>query len=247
MKVKRIIKLRTKHRLWIGGILAASIIYFAKIDTTPAYANWMHEMGQYLGFNLAIAYLSSIIFYLVVVYIPESHKKKIFFFDMGMNLMDLDSKAWMIFMYLRNIAEPENSHLDTGNINNNDLKRFIEKINLDTVYRFDSNAGNTSQTFRSYIENYKIKLIEFINNTLTIPYDNLDIQLELLRLRSCSFLEIDWKNYNDSKIREMDIVRFYIHIKTLDCYFEKHFAPKILYKGKKKKPRKVNKVIKGET
>ncbi|MBK8415466.1 MAG: hypothetical protein IPL22_13870 [Bacteroidetes bacterium] len=69
-------KKRIEHTLlWIGLILALLIIYLTKFDKTESSSKLIYDLGQQIWFNISIAYLSSIIFYMVVVYIPERRKE----------------------------------------------------------------------------------------------------------------------------------------------------------------------------
>ncbi|MBK6643643.1 MAG: hypothetical protein IPG39_21650 [Bacteroidetes bacterium] len=177
-------KKRIEHTLlWIGLILALLIIYLTKFDKTESSSKLIYDLGQQIWFNISIAYLSSIIFYMVVVYIPERRKRKLFHFYIGMDINILHSRSWMLFMHLRDAAGMESEIPDTGNIQYEDVKKMMSVVNFDTVHKFNNERGTPTETFKSYLDKFSVKINIAINNSLLIPYDDAELTLLLLQLK----------------------------------------------------------------
>lgn len=219
-------KLKTEYKLLLGGsILSLLIIYLTKIDTTPASAQWIYNIGQYLWFNLAISYLGSMIFYLIVVFIPARRKRKIFLFQMGMDISNLHSKCLGLFFNLKNAAGMQDEITDTGKITYENVIKMIGIVDLETMHTFSNEPGSPKQTFRVYLENFKAEINDTINRALAIPYDDSELSLILLQLQRNTIVTGHWIEKDEKKIGQLDIGAFYIQLKLLDCYFKKHFAP----------------------
>ena len=222
-------KKRIEHTLlWIGLILALLIIYLTKFDKTESSSKLIYDLGQQIWFNISIAYLSSIIFYMVVVYIPERRKRKLFHFYIGMDINILHSRSWMLFMYLRDAAGMESEIPDTGNIQYEDVKKMMSVVNFDTVHKFNNERGTPTETFKSYLDKFSVKINIAINNSLLIPYDDAELTLLLLQLKNCSVVSGQRLHNYGNMFDELEICNFFTMLKELECYFDKHFAPQIL-------------------
>lgn len=218
-------KLRIENSLlWLGSAVSLLIIYLTKIDTTPAANQWVYDLGQYFWFNLSISYLSSVIFYLIVVYIPERKKRKIFKFRMGMDIQMLYFKGLKFFFHLRNAAEMRDELKDTGKIEIKDIGTMIDKIDFDKIYLFENEEGFPRQTFKDYLDKYSVDVNNAIIKALSVPYDDSILSLKLLELQRESLISGTWKALGNRKFSKLDILGLFIELKCLDCYFKQQFA-----------------------
>jgi hypothetical protein len=219
-------KLKKEHiLLFAGTFISFFIIYLTKINKTPAAADWIYEIGQFLWFNLAITYLGSVIFYLIVVFIPEQRKRRHFRYQMGIDIHSIYLKGLGLFFYLRNASNIQSEIPDTGNISLEDVEKMISKVDLNTTHTFINEPGRPTQTFKVYLEIYKSRMNESINNALVIPYDDEELSLVLIQLQRTPILTGQLFEKNESKIDQMGILIYFTQLKRLEYYWEKHFKP----------------------
>jgi hypothetical protein len=221
-------KFKSEYKLlWLGIIISLATIYLTKIDSTPAKAKWIYDMGQYLWFNLAISYLSSVLFYWIVVYMPGKRKQRKFFFHMGMDIQMLHLKGWRFFYYLRNAAGMSNEIPDTGKITGADINKFLAKVSPQTVHEFENEPSKPKQTFQEYLSAHRIEMNDAINKILVIPYEDLDLYNSLLFLRRTSILTGRYIDGNDTTFGYLDVIAYFRQLQGLDNHFHKNYYPSI--------------------
>ncbi|MBK8875156.1 MAG: hypothetical protein IPN13_15095 [Bacteroidetes bacterium] len=132
-----------------------------------------------------------------------------------MDINILHSRSWMLFMHLRDAAGMESEIPDTGNIQYEDVKKMMSVVNFDTVHKFNNERGTPTETFKSYLDKFSVKINIAINNSLLIPYDDAELTLLLLQLKNCSVVSGQRLHNYGNMFDELEICNFLQCLKNL--------------------------------
>jgi hypothetical protein len=201
--------------IWVGTIVSFIIVYLTKVNATPAAHQWVYELGQYLWFNLAISFLGSVIFYYIVVYLPDQRRQKQFVFQMGMELVDVNSLGLNFFYNLKNAAGASHIH-DTSKMTVADIEGMLKIVTPQTVHKFENEIGQPKQTFESYLAKHGEEMEKAINKALTIP--------TLLYLQRLGIITGNYSDTSRQQFEKLTVYQYYILLKKLGCRYTDHYS-----------------------
>jgi hypothetical protein len=193
MSLKRI----KAEEKWIWALLFLSIIVICCtdfwFDMKPAFANWFYKLGRTFN-NLSLAYISSVIFYWIVVSIPEKRKKR----DIYDNIYRVtgnvigDCEGLIHDLIKASGVTPS----DLKNITREDFELILQKIHpYADAPLINQHLGNEELVYAKWFEylNYKRnRSINAINNKLLnyIIYLETDYVKIITKVRDCSYFSL---------------------------------------------------------
>lgn len=223
-------RLKTEKK-WIWSLLLLSIIIICCtdfwFDNTPAFADWFFKLGRTFN-NLSLAYISSVIFYWIVVSIPEKRKKHDIYdniFRVTGNVIG-DCEGLIHELIKASGVTPK----DLKNITKEDFELILQKIHpYADVPLVNQHLGNGKFIYAKWVEyfNYqRNRSLNAINNKIFIYiiYLETDYVKLITKVKDCSYFFVV-QSINNSQMSNTDMTflsddlfEYYSQLKALKQY-----------------------------
>jgi hypothetical protein len=189
-------RLKTEEK-WIWSFLILSIIIICCtdfwFDKKPAFADWFFKLGRTFN-NLSLAYISSVIFYRIVVSIPEKRKKRDIYdniFRVTGNVIG-DCEVLIHELVKASGVTPN----DLKNITRKDFEIILKEIHpyadAPLIKQYLGEGKFVYAKWVEYFNYFRNRSLNAINNKLFIYiiYLETDYVSLITKVKDCSFFQI---------------------------------------------------------
>ncbi|BAX81469.1 hypothetical protein [Labilibaculum antarcticum] len=181
--------------LWILTIISVFLIFKSSDDPLlPLFEGGIFESifyqfsyGNIIIQTITLGFLVSLIFYLIVVYIPAKRKEK----DVNPYVkIQCESIIFTSYAIIDDIISKSDSGYDFKNLTNEQFKEICENVNpIEHISKFHNDIGKYFDHHLGYkIYNRWIRIEEEMNNLLKLlPHIDTGILKKIYNLKNCTF------------------------------------------------------------